>query len=195
MKFVACYIRVSAVEKNQAEQRREINRWLKSNRISPKSVRWYIDKPPARRRRPKYEALQADILDGKVRAVVVWRLDRLSEKKTRDGLNVLIDWCDKSLRVVSVSQQIDVKSTDCRMIASVLRGVAEVGQELRRERTKVGLASARARGRAGGRPKIAADEPMVLKAKKLQKDGKLSIAEICKKLKISRSTYYRYVEM
>jgi len=36
---------------------------------------------------------------------------------------------------------------------------------------------------------------MVLKVKKLQKDGKLTIAEICKKLKISRSTYYRYVRM
>ena len=44
MKFIACYIRVSAVEPNRAEQRREINRWLKSNRIHPKSVRWYLDK-------------------------------------------------------------------------------------------------------------------------------------------------------
>ncbi len=192
MKIVACYIRVSMIENNQAKQRREINHWLKSNRISPKSVRWYIDKPAGKLRQPKYKALLADILDGKVRAVVVWRLDRLSEK-TRDGLNVLIDWCDKSLRVVSVSQRIDVKSRDCRMIASVLRGVAEVDQQIRREHTKVGLASARAR--VGGRPKIAADEPMVLKAKKLKKDGKLTIAEICKKLKISRSTYHRYVAM
>ncbi len=196
MKIVACYIRVSTVEDDQAKQRREINHWLKRNRFSPKTVRWYIDKPTKKKlHQPKLERLQADILDGKVRAVVVWRLDRLSEKKTRDGLNVLIDWCDKSLRVVSVSQQIDVKSTDCRMIASVLRGVAEVNQELRRERTNVGLASARARGRVGGRPKLAADEPMVLKAKKLHKDGKLTIAEICKKLKISRSTYYRYVAL
>ncbi len=194
MKIVACYIRVSTVDENQAKQRREISRWLKSHRISPRTVRWYIDKSTGDARRPKFDALQADILDGNVRAVVVWRLDRLSDK-ARDGLNVLIDWCDKSLRDVSVSQQIDVKSTDCRMIASVLRGVAEVDQELRRERTNVGLASARARGRVGGRPKIAADEPTVLKAKKLQKNGKLTIAEICKGLKISRSTYYRYVEM
>jgi DNA invertase Pin-like site-specific DNA recombinase len=194
MKIVACYVRVSTVGKNQAGQRREINQWLKSNRVSPKSVRWYIDKPTAKLRLPNHEALQADILGGKVRAVVVWRLDRLSEK-TRDGLNVLIDWCDKSLRVVSVSQQIDIKSTDGRMIASVLRGVADVDRELRGERTKIGLASARARGRVGGRPPLAADEPAVLAAKKLQKAGKLSINEICKKLKISRSTFYRYVDM
>ncbi len=194
MKIIACYIRVSTPEENQAKQRREINRWLKSHRISPRTVRWYIDKSTGVARRPKFDALQADILDGNVRAVVVWRLDRLSDK-ARDGLNVLIDWCDKSLRVVSVSQQIDVKSTDCRMIASVLRGVAEVGQELRRERTKVGLASARARGRAGGRPKTAADDARVLMAKKLKKNHKLTVDDICTRLKISRSTYYRYVAM
>ncbi len=194
MKFVACYIRVSTVEKNQAEQRREINRWLTSNRISPKSVRWYIDKPTAKLRRPKYETLQTDILDGKVRAVVVWRLDRLSEK-ARDGLNVLIDWCDKSLRVVSVSQKIDFKASDCKMIASVLHGVVDMSKQTRRERTKVGLASARARGRAGGRPKTAADDARVLMAKKLTKNHKLTVDDICTRLKISRSTYYRYVAM
>ncbi len=194
MKFVACYIRVSTVEQNQAEQRREINRWLKSNRISPKSVRWYIDKPTTKLRRPKYEALEADIRDGKVRAVVVWRLDRLAER-TRDGLNVLVDWCEQSLRIVSVSQQIDVKSTDGRLIASVLRGVADVDHEIRGERTKMGLASARARGRVGGRPQLSPDGSAVLEAKKLQKAGKLGIEEICTKLKVSRSTYYRYVGM
>ena len=53
--------------------------------------------------------------------------------------------------------------------------------ETRRERTKAGLASARARGRAGGRPKLAADEATVLMAKRLQKDNTLSIADICKR--------------
>jgi DNA invertase Pin-like site-specific DNA recombinase len=195
MKIVACYIRVSTVEQTQAQQRREINRWLKSNRINPKTVRWYIDKSTDDGlRRPKFDKLQADILDGKVRAVVVWHLDRPSGT-TRHGLNVLIDWCHKSLRVVSVSQQIDVKSGDCRMIASVLRGVAEMDEQTRRERTKAGVASARARGHAGGRPKLGADEARVLRTKELQKDHTLSIDDICKRLKISRSTYYRYVAL
>ncbi len=195
MKIVACYIYVSMVDKPQAKQRREISRWLKSNRINPKTARWYIDKSTDDLlRRPKFEGLQADILDGKVRAVVVWRLDRISAT-TRGGLDVLIDWCHKSLRVVSVSQQIDVKSKDCGMIASVLHGVAEMDEQTRRERTKAGLASARARGRAGGRPEVAADDAKVLMAKKLQKDNTLSINVICKRLKISRSTYYRYVAL
>ena len=194
MKIVACYIRVSTVDENQAKQRREISRWLKSHRISPRTVRWYIDKSTGDARRPRFDALQADILAGNVRAVVVWRLDRLSDK-ARDGLNVLIDWCDKSLRVVSVSQKIDFKARDCKMIASVLHGVVDMDKQTRRERTKAGLAAAVARGHAGGRPKMAADDARVLMAKKLQKNNKLTVGDICKKLKISQSTYYRYVEM
>ncbi len=50
MKIVACYIRVSAVENDRAKQRREINHWLKINRFSPKTNRWYIDKPASRTR-------------------------------------------------------------------------------------------------------------------------------------------------
>ncbi len=195
MKIVACYIRVSMVENDQAKQRREITHWLKSNRFSPKTVRWYIDKPSKKElRQPKLERLQADILDGQVRAVVVWHLDRLS-LATRKGLRVLIDWCGNSLRIVSVSQQIDIKSQNWWMIASVLCGVAEMDEETIRERTKVGLAAARALGRAGGRAPIGPDEANVLKAKKLQKDMSLSIGDACKRLNVSRSTYYRYLAM
>ena len=125
MKIVACYIRVSMVENDQAKQRRQINHWLKSNRLSSKTVRWYVDKSTKKElRQPQLESLQADVLDGQVRAVVVWHFDRLS-LATRKGLKVLIDWCEHSLRIVSVSQQIDIKSKDCGMIASVLSGVAE----------------------------------------------------------------------
>jgi len=194
MKIIACYIRVSTVDKNQAQQKREISRWLKSQRISPGTVRWYTDKSTGDARRPKFDALQADIRDGKVRAVVVWRLDRLSDR-ARDGLNILIDWCDQSLRVVSASQKIDFKAKDSKTIASVLQVVADMDKQTRRERTKVGLAAAAALGRSGGRPKVAADDAKVVMAKKLQKQNKLTVDEICEKLKISRSTYYRYVEM
>jgi len=195
MRIVACYIRVSAVENDQAKQRREMNRWLKSNRFSPKSVRWYIDKPNSKDLdQPTLEKLKADILEGKVRTVVVWHFDRMA-LAPREGLRVLVDWCDKSLRIVSVSQQLDIKSADCGLIGSVLHGVAEMDAETRRERTKLGLAVARARGREGGRPPVAPGDAKVIQAKKLQKDMSLSIDDICERLKISRSTYYRYVGM
>ncbi len=66
-------------------------------------------------------------------------------------------------------------------------------KQTRGERTKAGLAASIAGGFVVGRPKVLADDVAVLKAKKLTKDGKLTVNEICEKLEISRSTYYRYV--
>ena len=192
MKIVACYIRVPPGGKNQAGQRREITQWLKSKRIKPKNVRWYTDKTTGERIQPKLEKLQADILDGKVQMVVVWHLDRLSHR-LRDRLSLLIDWCDKPLRVVSVNQQIDMKPGDCELIGSVLRGVKDNDPERWSALTTAGLAAARARGRAGGRRPVTADDPKVEEAKKLSKDFTLAIDEICKRMKISKSTYYRYL--
>ncbi|OHB81294.1 MAG: invertase, partial [Planctomycetes bacterium RBG_16_64_12] len=48
------------------------------------------------------------------------------------------------------------------------------------ERTKAGLAAARARGRNGGRPKIDASDAKVVMAKKLHADKSLEIDDICK---------------
>ncbi len=51
------------------------------------------------------------------------------------------------------------------------------------------------RGRNGGRPKVAADETKVVLAKKLHADKSLEIDDVCKTLRISRSTFYRYVRL
>ena len=194
MKVVACYIRVPAGGKNQAGQRREITQWLKSKRIKPKKVRWYTDKTTGKRIQPKLEKLQADILDGKVQMVVVWHLDRLSHR-LRDRLSLLIDWSDKPLRVVSVNQQIDMKPGDCELIGSVLRGVKDNDPERWGALTTAGLAAARKRGRVGGRRRVTARDPKVVKVKELCEAGKLSEDAICKRLKISRATYFRYLKL
>jgi len=55
--------------------------------------------------------------------------------------------------------------------------------------------AARARGRLGGRKPIAADEPKVLMVKKKSENKAMAIGKICNTLKISRATYYRYLEL
>lgn len=50
-------------------------------------------------------------------------------------------------------------------------------------------------GRNGGRPKVTCDETKVVLAKKLHVDKSLEIDDICKTLRISRSTFYRYVRL
>src|SRR5262249_40293654 len=118
------YIRVSTVVQNEAGQREAIERWLAGNGIADAVV--YVDKKSGKNlHRPSFQKLQESIFHGEVKTVVCWKLDRLA-RSLRDGINVLSDWCDKGLRIVSVTQQLDFSGTLGKMLAAVLLGIAEM---------------------------------------------------------------------
>ena len=81
------------------------------------------------------------------------------------------------------------------LIFNIFSALAQFERRLIQERTKAGLAAARARGRNGGRPRVTAGEAKVVLAKKLNADKTLDIDDVCKTLRISRSTFYRYVRL
>lgn len=186
---MAVYIRVSTVGQNEAGQRRELARWLQGNGIT--EVRWYVDHETGDTlERPGFEQLQRDIFMGEVQGVVVWKLDRLS-RTIRDGLNTLCTWCDRGLRVVSVTQQIDFSGTVGRMIAAVLFGVAEMEQETRRERQAAGIAAAKERGIYRGR-KPGSTKAQPARARALHERGH-TLAEVARALGVSKRTALRYI--
>ena len=83
------YLLSQFVGQNTAGQKREISRWLQGHGI--KHVAWYIDKASGDNfDRPEFERLQGDIFAGRVRTVVVWKLDRLA-RSIQGGLNVLAE--------------------------------------------------------------------------------------------------------
>jgi DNA invertase Pin-like site-specific DNA recombinase len=82
--------------------------------------------------------------------VVVWKLDRLLRRQ-REGINLLADCCERSVRVVAVTQHIDLNGAVERMVASVMFGLAEIEMEYRRERQAAGFAVAKQRGAYAGR--------------------------------------------
>ncbi len=90
---------------------------------------------------------------------------------------------------------IDTTSASCELIFNIFSALAQFERRLIQERTKAGLAAARARGRHGGRPRLNSEQAKVLAAKKLHGHRAISIDDICKTLRISRSTYYRYLAM
>jgi DNA invertase Pin-like site-specific DNA recombinase len=190
-KNLACYVRVSTVGQNEAGQRAEIERWLTGNGIASRSVRWYVDKGKSgdNLQRPAFEQMQTAVFAGEVGTVVTYKLDRLS-RSLPDGINVLCEWCDKGLRVVSVTQQIDFNGTIGKMLAAVLLGIAEMEQETRRERQAAGIAVAKKEGKYHGRqPGTTKVKPE--RALKLREKG-LSVEEIAASLKVSRNTVFRY---
>jgi hypothetical protein len=76
--------------------------------------------------------------------------------------------------------------------ASAIRRFEYGGCLATRERTYVGLAAARARGRKGGRRKKLGEKQRAV-AVDLYRQKKHTIDEICKAVGISRPTLYKYV--
>ena len=187
----AAYVRVSTVGQNEAGQRRKVREWLKGNGVD--KVRWYVDKATGDNLdRPEFEKLQADIFNGTVKTVVVFKLDRLS-RDLADGINTLTNWLEKGVRIVSVTQQLDFSGATGKLVAAVLFAVAEMEQETRRERQAVGIAVAKEKGVYTGR-KAGAVKKGVRPSRAAQlRDKGATYAEIAQSMNVSQSTVRRYL--
>jgi DNA invertase Pin-like site-specific DNA recombinase len=185
----AAYIRVSTLGQNEKGQKAEIRKWAEANGFT--DLRFFVDKESGDHLdRAAFQRLQGEIFAGKVRTVIVWKLDRLS-RSLQDGINVLCDWLGRKVRVVSVTQGLDFSGVTGKLIASVLFAVAEMEQATRRERQAVGIAQAKAEGRYKGR-QIGSLKADADRAKALRKQG-LKLTEIAKALGITARTASRYL--
>lgn len=123
--------------------------------------------------------------------LVVWRLDRLGR-----SLKDLMEWMnfleEKKVGLKSIQEAIDTTTTTGKLVFHIFGALAEFERNLIRERTKAGLAAARARGRLGGRPK-SLDENKRKVVVDLYNKKELMVKEICEMMNISKPTLYTYV--
>jgi DNA invertase Pin-like site-specific DNA recombinase len=186
----AVYIRVSTLGQNEESQRAAVADWLATNGIE--NVQWYIDKASGTKTdRTEFNRLQADIFAGKVKTVIVWKLDRLS-RSVRDGIMILDDWLRRGIRIVAVTQQLDFNGAVGKLISTVLLAVAEMENELRKERQAAGIAIAKLNGKYKGR-KIGTTKSKPYRAVQLRLQG-LKISEIAAVMKVSIMTVNRYLK-
>src|SRR5262245_3647645 len=189
--MLACYCRVSSPRQKTDSQKVEIMRWLQGCGITASAVQWFEDTETGTTlRRPAFARLQRAIVAGTIRTVVVWKLDRLSRRQ-RDGVNVLADWCERGVRGVVVTQQLDVHGAVGRMVASVLFGLAEIEAEYRRERQAAGITVAKWNGVYQGRQR-GTTKANPARARALRARG-LTIPEIALSLGLSPRTTFRYL--
>jgi len=188
---IAAYVRVSSSRQKDDSQRAEIQKWLNSNGIDTKQVEWYADKETGTKlERPEFQRLQADIFHGKVKCVVLWKLDRLS-RRLRDGVTILADWCERGLKIVVVTQAIEFNGAVGRTLAALLMGLSEIEWEYRKERQQAGIAVAKKKGVYKGRkPGTTKSKPK--RAGELREKG-LTASEIATALGISERTVFRYI--
>src|SRR5574339_845871 len=123
--------------------------------------------------------------------LVVWRLDRLG-RSLRHLIDTLTVLQARDIGFRSLQEQIDTTTSGGKLVFHVFGALAEFERGLIRERTQAGLLAARARGRLGGRPR-ALDLRRMQIAQALYRDKTNAIVDICRTLRISRATLYRYI--
>jgi DNA invertase Pin-like site-specific DNA recombinase len=176
------YARVSTHEQEPAMQEDA----LKANGCE----RVYVEHASgASRDRPQLNAALEFMRAGDV--LVVWKLDRLA-RTVRQLVETVEELKARQIDLLSLHDPIDTTSAAGRLVFHVFASVAEFERSLIRDRTLAGLASARARGRLGGRPKRLSNHDVVA-AKALLQQSELSVADIAKRLNVSAATLYRHV--
>lgn len=127
--------------------------------------------------------------------LLVWKLDRLG-RNLRHLINLVYELTNREigLRVLSGhGATIDTTTPAGKLVFGIFAALAEFERELIVERTRAGLASARSRGRVGGRPfKMTPSKLRLAQASLTRHDTHVS--ELCNELGITRQTLYRHVD-
>ena len=126
--------------------------------------------------------------------LMVWKLDRLG-RNLKHLVNVIDDLKQRSINfrvLTGQGAQIDTTTSHGKLVFGMFAALAEFERELITERTKAGLAAARARGRLGGRPRKM--DIHTLKMAMAAMSDKESIAkQVANRLNITTTTLYMYV--
>jgi DNA invertase Pin-like site-specific DNA recombinase len=107
----------------------------------------------AKASRPELDELMADANKRKMDIVLVWRFDRFA-RSVSHLLQALETFRTVGIEFASLSEQIDTSTAAGKLVFTVLGAVAELERSLIVERVRMGLQSARKKGKRLGRPPI-----------------------------------------
>ena len=126
--------------------------------------------------------------------LLVWKLDRLG-RNLRHLINTVHDLTARGVGfkvLTGHGASINTTTPEGKLVFGIFAALAEFERELVSERTKVGLASARARGRnGGGQYKMTSAKLRLAMAAMGQRETVVN--ELCKELGVTRQTLYRHI--
>ena len=183
------YTRVS---KADGSQRLDLQRdALIAAGVGPQAI--YEDRTSGKRDdRPGLETCLKALRSGDT--LVVWKLDRLG-RDLGHLVSVVSGLADREVGLRILAGQgaaIDTATASGRLVFGIFAALAEFERELIRERTRAGLAAARARGRKGGQ-RFALTKAQVRLAQAAMKNRDTSVTDLAEELGIKPVTVYRYV--
>jgi DNA invertase Pin-like site-specific DNA recombinase len=173
------YARVSTLDQN-LDRQKDALRAYGVERIFCEKV------SGAKKSRPELDKMLAILESGD--SVVIESLSRLG-RSVKNLSELMESFNEKGIRLISLKESVDTTSATGRLLFTIISSLAAFERETLIERTNEGLASARARGKLGGRPKT--DEAVLKKAVALYRTGEYSLADIQELTGVSKSTLYR----
>ena len=149
----AIYARVSTTDQNCALQLSELRTYVKARGWA--NAGEYVDAgwSGAKASRPELDRLMEDARKRKVDCILVWKLDRWG-RSVSNLLSSLHELAGLGVRWIAVTQNLDTDEANPvgRLLLHILASVAEFERTMISERTKAGVAIARAKGKHCGRP-------------------------------------------
>jgi DNA invertase Pin-like site-specific DNA recombinase len=142
----------------------------------------------SQRDRPQLKAALEYVRSGDT--LVVWKLDRLA-RSLKQLIETIEQLKERDIDFRSLTEAIDTVTPGGRLTFHIFAALAEFERSLIQERTQAGLASARARGKKGGRPPALSSDDLLV-ANALLRDHAISVEEVAKRLNVSPSTLYRH---
>lgn len=141
--------------------------------------------------RPELNRLLDKLREGDL--ILITDLTRLG-RSTKDLFNLVEQIEKKGANIKSLKENwIDTTTPQGKLLFTMFAGISQFERDLISQRTKEGLAAARARGRKGGRrPKLDATKKDAIYS--LYQQRKTSIKELCKMFDISKPTLYKVIE-
>ncbi len=140
------------------------------------------------RHRPGWDQLMEYLHPGDT--LVIAELSRMS-RSLMHLLQVVQQLEEKGVSIVSLREHIDTTTATGRCFLSMMGAVAQMERELKAERAAAGRASAKARGRTGGRPRTPMEK--LEQARILYENSDQTAAEVCQTVGIGRRTLFAYL--
>jgi DNA invertase Pin-like site-specific DNA recombinase len=159
-----------------------------ARRLGVKEAHIHVERASgARHERPVLEKVLASLEKGD--ALAVWKLDRLG-RSLAHLVAVMEDLEARGVHFVTTEDGLSTRGSTGKLVLTILASIAQFERNLMLERTRAGLAAARAQGRVGGRRRKMQPAD-VTRARQLLAKGELTADDVAGMLKVSRRTLFR----
>ena len=176
------YARVST-EDQKLDLQHDALRAAGCDTIFDEKVSGAAERRPARTRLLDY-ARPGDV-------VITWKLDRLG-RSLRDLIDIVNALGERDVGLCSLRESIDTTTPAGKLTFHLFAALSEFERDVVRERTRAGLAAARARGKKLGRPRSLSPEQIEM-AHTMMANPKLSARQVAEQLGVHRATLYRHL--